>query len=74
MRVIRINTTAFEDEEFFLLTTLTDKEITDVVLPIVEAERASEHEYYCNDELVSALKERYPSEIVDMILIEDITI
>lgn len=73
MRVIRINTTAFEEEDFFLLTTLTDQEISDVVLPIVNAEREGE-EYYDNDVLVSALKEKYPAESVHMILIEDITI
>jgi hypothetical protein len=73
MRVIRINTTAFEEEDFFLLTTLTDQEISDVVLPIVNAEREGE-EYYDNDVLVSALEEKYPAESVHMILIEDITI
>jgi hypothetical protein len=73
MRVIRINTTAFEEEDFFLLTTLTDQEISDVVLPIVNAEREGE-EYYDNDVLVSALKEKHPAESVHMILIEDITI
>ena len=73
MRVIRINTTAFEEEDFFLLTTLTDQEISDVVLPIVNTEREGEV-YYDNDDLVSALKEKYPSESIQMIFIEDITI
>jgi len=73
MRVIRINTTAFLEEDFFLLTTLTDEEISDVVTPIVDAEREG-NSYYDNDVLVSELKERYPAESVHMILIEDITI
>lgn len=73
MRVIRINTTAFEEEDFFLLTTLTDKNISDVVTPIVNAEREG-GKYYDNDELVSALQSKYPTESVHMILIEDIII
>jgi hypothetical protein len=73
MRVIRINTTAYSEEDFFLLTTLTDKEISDVFTPIVDAEREG-NSYYDNDLLVSELQERYPSESIQMILIEDITI
>jgi len=73
MRVIRIKTTAFSVEDFFLLTTLTDKEISDVFTPIVDAERKG-NSYYDNNELVSELQERYPSESIQMILIEDITI
>lgn len=73
MRVIRINTTAYSEEDFFLLTTLTDKEISDVFTPIVDAEREG-NAYYDNDDLVSELQERYPSENIQMILIEDITI
>ena len=39
MRVIRINTTAWIDEDFYLLTTLDDDQIAEVIQPIVNAER-----------------------------------
>jgi len=65
MRVIKINTTAFEEEDFFLLTTLTDQDIVEVINPIVNAERDGGEEYY-NDMLVEALKKRFPLEFIEM--------
>jgi hypothetical protein len=65
MRVIRINTTAFEGEDFYLLTTLTDQDVVEVINPIVNAERDG-YEGYDNDMLVEALKKRYPLECVEM--------
>jgi len=65
MRVIKINTTAFEEEDFYLLTTLTDQDIVEVINPIVNAERDG-YEEYNNDVLVEALKKRYPTDYVEM--------
>ena len=65
MRVIRINTTAFEGEDFYLLTTLTDQDVVEVINPIVNAERDG-YEKYDNDMLFEALKKRYPLEYVEM--------
>ena len=65
MRVIRINTTAWEEEDFYLLTTLTDDQIIEVVKPIVQAERDGD-ECYDNEDLFAVLKDVYPNEHVDM--------
>ncbi len=65
MRLIRINTTAFEDEDFYLVTTLSDKQIEKVITPIVEEERNG-GEFYDNEGLMWALKEAYPKAEVDM--------
>lgn len=65
MRVIRINTTAWEEEDFYLLTTLNDDQIIEVVKPIVQAERDGD-EYYDNETLVEVLKDIYPNEHVEM--------
>ena len=65
MRVIRINTTAWEEEDFYLLTTLTDDQIIEVVEPIVQAERDGD-ECYDNETLVEVLKDLYPNEYVEM--------
>ena len=65
MRVIRINTTAWEEEDFYLLTTLTDDQIIEVVKPIVQAERDGD-ECYDNETLVEVLKDLYPNEQVEM--------
>jgi hypothetical protein len=67
LRVIEINTTAFEEENFYLLTTLSDEQITKVITPIVEAERDSDSDgdsFYDNDFLVEKLNESYPNDIV----------
>jgi hypothetical protein len=65
MRVIRINTTAWEEEDFYLLTTLTDDQIIEVVKPIVQSERNGD-ECYDNETLVEVLKDLYPNEHVEM--------
>ena len=64
MRVIRVNTTAWSEEDFYLVTTLDDDQIIEVINPLVNAERDGEGEYD-NDSLVEALKLRFPLEYVD---------
>jgi hypothetical protein len=65
MRVIRINTTAWVEEDFYLVTTLYDKNIIEVLKPLVEAER-SENGDYDNESLVQALKEKFPLHYIDI--------
>jgi hypothetical protein len=69
LRLVNINTTAFEEEDFKLVTDLTDEQIREVISPIVEAERndvegEDESVFYNNDTLVSALKEKYPTSVI----------
>ena len=65
MRVVRINTTAWVEEDFYLVTTLYDKNIIEVLKPLVEAER-SENGDYDNESLVQALKEKFPLHYIDI--------
>jgi hypothetical protein len=65
MRVVKINTTAYEEEDFFLLTNLTDDEIAEVVQPIVNAERDG-YEEYDNESIWRALTNRFPNNRIDM--------
>ena len=60
MNIFRINTTAFEEEDFFLLTNLSEQDIVEVITPLVNQERDG-YEEYDNDLLVNALVERYPN-------------
>jgi len=64
-----ISTTAWKEEDFILLTTLSEAEVTDVIRPIVQDERDGKGEYD-NDFLVSELQKRYPKEIVEMYTID----
>ena len=63
IRLVRVNTTSSDEEDFLLVTDLLDDEIQDIVTPIVEAERDGE-EYYDNEGLVWALKEHYPNNVI----------
>ena len=63
LRLVEINTTAFEEENFFLITDLSDEQIEEVIAPIVEAERNQE-DYYDNESLIGALLMVYSSNIV----------
>ena len=63
MDIFRINTTAFEEEDFFLLTDLSVEQIEKVITTIVLKER-NDGEFYDNDDLTNALIEAYPDAIV----------
>ena len=63
MRLININTTAFEEEDFLLLTDLNDDELYEVIMPMVNAERDGEDEYD-NEMIYDALRKRYPINLV----------
>jgi len=65
MKLYRVNTTAYEEEDFFLLTDLTEQDITEVVHPIVMAERDGEDEYD-NSTIINALHKRYPKNIITL--------
>ena len=65
MRVVRINTTAWQEEDFYLLTTLEDNQIAEVIKPIINAERDG-YEDYTNEDLFRELTLAYPSDKIDM--------
>jgi hypothetical protein len=68
IRVVEINTTAFEEENFILVTDLTDEEIQEVITPIVLVERNQiendDNVFYDNQTLVSELLEKYPNNLI----------
>lgn len=65
MKVFRVNTTAYSEEDFHLLTDLTEQEIEDIIAPIVARERDG-HEEYDNELLVDALKKKYPRKLIEL--------
>lgn len=67
LRLVQINTTSNEEENFFLVTNLTDEQIEKIIAPIVESERLNEdcEEYfYDNEGLYWSLKDTYPKHII----------
>lgn len=66
--LIEIKTTAYEEENFLLVTNLQEFQIVKVITPIVEKERENDGEtfFYDNETLFWALKETYPNAIIQM--------
>lgn len=60
MNIYEINTTAYDEENFFIQTTLSKKEIIKVIGPMVKKER-DDGTMYANDEYVHAIAKAYPS-------------
>jgi hypothetical protein len=65
MNLFKIKTTAWDFEDILLVTTLTQEDIVEVIMPLVNAERDG-YEEYTNESLVDALKKRYPSDTIDL--------
>jgi hypothetical protein len=65
MEVFRVSTTAYKEEDFYLLTDLTEEDVVEVITPIVNAERDG-YEEYDNEILLDALKKRYPRKRIEL--------
>lgn len=63
LRLVKISTTSFLEEDFFLVTNLTTEQIIKELSPIVERERDGKG-YYYNDMLCKHLEETFPNNIV----------
>ena len=65
LRIVEINTTAYVEEDFLLLTDLSDEQIQSIIGPIVEMEREQDIEYN-NEELVDELKNVYTKNFIEL--------
>ena len=65
MKVFKINTTAYKEEDFYLQTDLSEEDIVEVITPIVNAERDG-YEEYDNEMLLDALIKRYPRKKIEL--------
>lgn len=59
MNLIRINTTAFKEEDFLLVTDLSEKQISVVIEPLINRYRANDDDWYDNDHLLNELLKVY---------------
>jgi hypothetical protein len=65
LNLFQVNTTAFDEEDFLLLTDLTEDQVVQAIKPIVDDERENEV-FYDNDTLCDAIKKEFPSAVVRM--------
>jgi hypothetical protein len=66
LNLCQINTTAWDEEDFLLLTSLSEEQIREVLEPIVLAERevVNGDAMYNNDDYVHLLQKHYPQAVV----------
>ena len=65
LQLIKISTTAYEEEDFFLVTDLSEAYVLEIIHPIVWAEREGEEDYD-NEILFNALKKAYPKNFIEV--------
>jgi hypothetical protein len=65
MKIFRVSTTAYKEEDFYLQTELAEEDIVEVITPIVNAERDG-YEEYDNELLLNALIKRYPRKKIEL--------
>ena len=73
MNIFRIKTTSWQEEDFILMTTLSEENVMDTLSPIVEREREGGSEYD-NDSLVKDLEDAYPFAIIEQYSVQLTTI
>jgi hypothetical protein len=64
MNIYRISTSAWDEEDFYLMTSLTDEKIKRVIQPMVDYERENDI-MYTNDDYLGALKDKYPRSVIE---------
>ena len=74
LNLYQINTTAWDEEDFLLMTSLTEEQITKVITPIVEecrelelmneVQQFGDNGDYDNDYLVGELVKAYPDAVI----------
>jgi len=65
MKIFRVSTTGYKEEDFYLQTELEEEDIVEVITPIVNAERDG-YEEYDNEVLLNALIKRYPRKKIEL--------
>lgn len=66
INLIKVSTTAYEEENLILVTNLTNAQIKKAIRPTVLKERKSNTQIYDNETLLRLLKTQYPNNTVLM--------
>lgn len=63
MNIYRIKTSAWDEEDFILATSLNEKQIRSVIQPMVDEEREGEFAF-SNEDYVNVLRDAYPKSVL----------
>jgi len=72
LNLYQVNTTAWDEEDFLLLTDLSEEQVTEIIQPIVEAERERENALFEGDNPPPAYWSDLISEYTNETLVEAI--
>lgn len=64
-KLFKISTTEYEEEDFYVVTDLHENDLTEVINPLVMAERDGEGEYD-NYLIFKMLKKRFPKNFIEI--------
>jgi len=62
--VVRISTSSWDEEDFYILSDLSEVQIKKVISPMVEKEREADDLLYDNEDYIVALKDTYPNNTI----------
>ena len=65
MKIYNISTTAYEEEDFLVITDLPKSKILEVIEPLINAEREDLGDYD-NESLVKELIKKYPTNFIEL--------
>ena len=65
MNIFRINTSAYKEEDFYIMTSLAEAKIRKVIDPMVQYERDNDT-MHDNEEYIIALQQKYPRSVIVM--------
>ena len=64
LEVVRISTSSWDEEDFYLLSNLSEVQIVKVIAPMVEKEREADDLLYDNEDYIVALQDAYPNNTI----------
>lgn len=74
MNVIEINTTAYNEENFYVITDINNEELSDILTIIVEKLREETNNEYTNKDIITEVNSKYPYNTFKDITIEYLSI
>jgi 2-hydroxy-3-keto-5-methylthiopentenyl-1-phosphate phosphatase len=75
MELFKINTTAWQEEDFIIFSNLTEENIKNVLEPMVERERNGEESvFYTNDDYIHELRLAHPKAKITEINLDKTTL
>lgn len=63
MNIFKISTSNWDDEDFILFTSLNEKQVRQVIQPMVDEERQEDF-VFTNEDYVNILRDAYPKAVI----------